>query len=84
MENWYYIFIPVVLIVVLLTLQLVKIKKELNVKSNEVQQKIEDVKKKNRLMENKQINTTEQLSQVSQIFKQVSKLHKLVFHKYFK
>ena len=50
----------------------------------EIQQKIEEIKKKNTLIENKKITILEQSSHVNQIFKQVCDLHKLVFNKYFK
>lgn len=84
MENWYFMLIPVILIAVFLTVHFFKIKRRLKGKSSEIKQKIEVLKVMNRHMEDKQINTSLQFSQISQIFKQMTELHKLVFHKYFK
>ena len=84
MENWYFILVPVVLIVIVLTFKFFKMEEDYREKSMEIQKRIEEIKKKNTLIENKKITILEQSGQVNQIFKQVCDLHKLVFHKYFR
>ena len=84
MENWYFILVPVVLIVIVLTFKFFKMEEDYREKSIEIQQKIEEFKKRNDLIEDKKITILEQSGHVNQIFKQVCDLHKLVFHKYFK
>ena len=84
MENWYFILVPVVLVAIILTFKFFKIEEDYREKSMEIQKRIEEIKKKNTLIENKKITILEQSSHVNQIFKQVCDLHKLVFNKYFK
>ena len=84
MENWYFILVPVVLISGVLVFKFFKLEQDYKSKSREIQLKIEEIKKRNTLIENKKITILEQSGQVNQIFKQVCDLHKLVFHKYFK
>ena len=84
MENWYFILVPVVLISGVLVFKFFKLEQDYKSKSKEIQQKIEEIKKRNTLIENKKITILEQSGQVNQIFKQVCDLHKLVFHKYFR
>ena len=84
MENWYFILVPVVLIAIVLTFKFFKMEEDYREKSMEIQQKIEEFKKRNDLIEDKKITILEQSGHVNQIFKKVWDLHKLVFHKYFK
>jgi hypothetical protein len=84
MENWYFILVPVALISGVLVFKFFKLEQDYKSKSKEIQQKIEEIKKRNTLIENKKITILEQSGQVNQIFKQVCDLHKLVFHKYFR
>ena len=84
MENWCFILVPVALISGVLVFKFFKLEKDYKSKSKEIQQKIEEIKKRNTLIENKKITILEQSGQVNQIFKQVCDLHKLVFHKYFR
>lgn len=84
MENWYFILIPVVLVTIVLSFKLFKMEEDYREKSMEIQQKIEEIKKKNDLIKNKKITILEQSSHVNQILKQACDLHKLVFNKYFK
>ena len=84
MENWYFILVPVALISGVLVFKFFKLEQDYKSKSKEIQQKIEEIKKRNTLIENKKITILEQSSHVNQIFKQVCDLHKLVFNKYFK
>ena len=81
MENWYFILVPVVLVAIILTFKFFKIEEDYREKSMEIQKRIEEIKKKNTLIENKKITILEQSSHVNQIFKQVCDLHKLVFNK---
>jgi hypothetical protein len=84
MENWYFILVPIVIVTIILTSKFLKMEKDYKAKSMEIQMKIEEIKKKNTLIENKKITILEQSGHVNQILKQVGDLHKLVFHKYFK
>ena len=84
MENWYFILVPVALISGVLVFKFFKLEQDYKSKSREIQLKIEEIKKRNTLIENKKTTILEQSGQVNQIFKQVCDLHKLVFHKYFR
>ena len=55
MENLYFILVPVVLIVIVLTFKFFKMEEDYREKSMEIQQKIEELKKKNDLIEDKKI-----------------------------
>jgi hypothetical protein len=60
------------------------IRKSFKNKSEITQQKIEDLKLKNELLDEKKIITSEYSKEVNQIVKEVSDLHQLVMKKYLK
>lgn len=60
------------------------IRKSFKNKSEITQQKIEDLKLKNDLLEEKKVTTSECSKEVNHIVKEVSDLHQLVMKKYLK
>ena len=53
MENWYFILVPVVLISGVLVFKFFKMEQDYKSKSREIQQKIEELKARNSLCQNK-------------------------------
>ena len=53
MENWYFILVPIVIVTIILTINFLKMEKDYKSKSREIQQKIEELKARNSLCQNK-------------------------------
>ena len=82
MENWYFILVPVVLIVIVLTFKFFKMEEDYKTKSREIQQKIEELKKKNKSLQKQEHIETFHSSQMNQIMKNFMYLHDLIVKKH--
>lgn len=80
MENWYFILVPVVLIVIVLTFKFFKMEEDYRVKSMEIQQKIEELKLKNSSLNKIKGNTID----MQYIHHQVLELHKKIVNNHLK
>lgn len=78
------VFLGLIFLGLFLTNKVNSIRKSFKNKSEITQQKIEDLKLKNELLEEKKVNTSEYSKEVNQIVKEVSDLHQLVMKKYLK
>jgi hypothetical protein len=80
MENWYFILVPVVLIVIVLTFKFFKMEEDYREKSMEIQQKIEELKLKNSSLNKIKGNTID----MQNIHHQVLELHKKIVNNHLK
>ena len=78
MENWYFILVPVVLIVIVLTFKFFKMEEDYKRKSMEIQHKIEVLKKKNLIYQDKKNAEYFDSKKMSQITKDFLYLHNLI------
>ena len=78
MENWYFILVPVVLIAIVLTFKLFKMEEDYKRKSMEIQHKIEELKKKNLIYQDKKNAEYFDSKKMSQITKDFLYLHNLI------
>ena len=78
MENWYFILVPVVLIAIVLTFKLFKMEEDYKRKSMEIQHKIEVLKKKNLIYQDKKKAEYFDSKKLSQITKDFLYLHNLI------
>ena len=82
MENWYFILVPVVLIAIVLTFKLFKMEEDYKRKSMEIQHKIEELKKKNLIYQDKKNAEYFDSKKMSQITKDFLYLHNLIVKKH--
>ena len=78
MENWYFILVPVVLIVIVLTFKFFKMEADYREKSMEIQIKIEELKEKNLIYQDKKKAEYFDSKKLSQITKDFLYLHNLI------
>lgn len=78
MENWYFILVPVVLIAIVLTFKLFKMEEDYKRKSMEIQHKIEELKKKNLIYQDKKNAEYFDSKKMSQITKDFLYLHNVI------
>ena len=78
MENWYFILVPVILVTIVLTFKFFKMEEDYKRKSMEIQHKIEELKKKNSLLQGKQDVETFHSKRMNLIMKQFLYLHDLI------
>ena len=78
MENWYFILVPVVLISVVLVFKFFKMEQDYKSKSKEIQQKIEELKARNSLCQNKINIESFDSKKMNQITNDFLYLHNLI------
>ena len=78
MENWYFILVPVVFIVIVLIFKFFKMEEDYKRKSMEIQHKIEELKKKNLIYQDKKNAEYFDSKKMSQITKDFLYLHNLI------
>ena len=78
MENWYFILVPVILVTIVLTFKLFKMEEDYKRKSMEIQHKIEELKKKNLIYQDKKNAEYFDSKKMSQITKDFLYLHNLI------
>ena len=78
MENWYFILVPVVFIVIVLTFKFFKMEEDYKRKSMEIQIKIEELKEKNLIYQDKKKAEYFDSKKLSQITKDFLYLHNLI------
>ena len=78
MENWYFILVPVVLIVIVLTFKFFKMEEDYREKSMEIQMKIQELKEKNLKYQDKKNVEYFDSKKLSQITKDFLYLHNLI------
>ncbi|MCA1967324.1 MAG: hypothetical protein LDL23_11855 [Flavobacterium sp.] len=82
MENWYFILVPVVLISVVLVFKFFKMEQDYKSKSKEIQQKIEELKARNSLCQNKINIESFDSKKMNQITNDFLSLHNLIVKRY--
>ena len=75
MENWYFILVPLGLAATFLSIKFFKMEEDYKTKTIEIQQKIEELKKKNSLLQSKQDVETFHSKRMNLIMKQFLYLH---------
>ena len=78
MENWYFILVPVVFIVIVLIFKFFKMEEDYKRNSMEIQHKIEELKKKNLIYQDKKNAEYFDSKKMSQITKDFLYLHNLI------
>lgn len=78
MENWYFILVPVILVTIVLTFNFFKMEEDYKRKSMEIQHKIEELKKKNLIYQDKKNAEYFDSKIMSQITKDFLYLHNLI------
>lgn len=78
MENWYFILVPVILVTIVLTFNFFKMEEDYKCKSMEIQHKIEELKKKNLIYQDKKNAEYFDSKKMSQITKDFLYLHNLI------
>ena len=78
MENWYFILVPVILVTIVLTFNFFKMEEDYKRKSMEIQHKIEELKKKNLIYQDKKKAEYFDSKKLSQITKDFLYLHNLI------
>jgi hypothetical protein len=78
MENWYFILVPVILVTIVLTFNFFKMEEDYKRKSMEIQHKIEELKKKNLIYQDKKNAEYFDSKKMSQITKDFLYLHNLI------
>ena len=84
MENWYFILVPVVFISVFLVFKFFKMEQDYKSKSKEIQQKIEELKARNSLCQNKINIESFDSKKMNQITNDFLSLHNLIVKRYLK
>lgn len=84
MENWCFILIAIVIMETVLTLIFFKMEKDFKVKSTEIQKKIEEIKTKKLVLQNKNNMECFDSKSINQITKQFLKIHYLIVKKHLK
>lgn len=82
MENWYFILVPVVLISVVLVFKFFKMEQDYKSKSKEIQQKIEELRARNSLCQNKINIESFDSKKMNQITNDFLSLHNLIVKRY--
>ena len=82
MENWYFILVPLGLAATFLSIKFFKMEEDYKTKTIEIQQKIEELKKKNSLLQGKQDVETFHLNRMNLIMKQFLYLHDVIVKKH--
>lgn len=82
MENWYFILVPVGLAATFLSIKFFKMEEDYKTKTIEIQQKIEELKKKNSLLQGKQDVETFHSKRMNLIMKQFLYLHDVIVKKH--
>lgn len=78
MENWYFILVPVILVTIVLTFKFFKMEEDYKRKSMEIQHKIEELKKKNLIYQDKKNAEYFDSKKMSQITKDFLYLHNVI------
>lgn len=78
MENWYFILVPVILVTIVLTFNFFKMEEDYKRKSMEIQIKIEELKEKNLICQDKKNADYFDSKKMSQITKDFLYLHNLI------
>lgn len=78
MENWYFILVPVVFIVIVLIFKFFKMEEDYKRKSMEIQIKIEELKEKNLIYQDKKNADYFDSKKMSQITEDFLYLHNLI------
>lgn len=78
MENWYFILVPVILVTIVLTFNFFKMEEDYKRKSMEIQIKIEELKEKNLIYQDKKKAEYFDSKKLSQITKDFLYLHNLI------
>ena len=78
MENWYFILVPAILVTIVLTFKFCKMEEDYKRKSMEIQHKIEELKKKNLIYQDKKNAEYFDSKKMSQITKDFLYLHNLI------
>ena len=78
MENWYFILVPVILVTIVLTFNFFKMEEDYKRKSMEIQHKIEELKKKNLIYQDKKNAEYFDSKKMSQITEDFLYLHNLI------
>ena len=84
MENLYFILVPVVFISVFLVFKFFKMEQDYKSKSKEIQQKIEELKARNSLCQNKINIESFDSKKMNQITNDFLSLHNLIVKRYLK
>lgn len=82
MEDWYFILVPVILVTIVLTFKLFKMEEDYKRKSMEIQHKIEELKKKNLIYQDKKNAEYFDSKKMSQITKDFLYLHNLIVNRH--
>ena len=82
MENWYFILVPIVIVTIILTINFLKMEKDYKSKSREIQQKIEELKARNSLCQNKINIESFDSKKMNHITNDFLSLHNLVVKRY--
>ena len=82
MENLYFILVPLGLAATFLSIKFFKMEEDYKTKTIEIQQKIEELKKKNSLLQGKQDVETFHSKRMNLIMKQFLYLHNLIVKKH--
>jgi len=82
MENWYFILVPLGLAATFLSIKFFKMEEDYKTKTIEIQQKIEELKKKNSLLQGKQDVETFHSKRMNLIMKQFLYLHDVIVKKH--
>ena len=82
MENWYFILVPLGLAATFLSIKFFKMEEDYKTKTIEIQQKIEELKKKNSLLQSKQDVETFHSKRMNLIMKQFLYLHDVIVKKH--
>ena len=82
MENWYFILVPRGLAATFLSIKFFKMEEDYKTKTIEIQQKIEELKKKNSLLQGKQDVETFHSKRMNLIMKQFLYLHDVIVKKH--
>ena len=78
MENWYFILVPAILVTIVLTFKFFKMEEDYKRKSMEIQIKIEELKKKNLIYQDKKKAEYFDSKKMSQITEDFLYLHNLI------
>ena len=78
MENWYFILVPAILVTIVLTFKFFKMEEDYKRKSMEIQIKIEELKEKNLIYQDKKNVEYFDSKKMSQITKDFLYLHDLI------
>ena len=82
MENLYFILVPLGLAATFLSIKFFKMEEDYKTKTIEIQQKIEELKKKNSLLQGKQDVETFHSKRMNLIMKQFLYLHDVIVKKH--